>query len=270
MNLSLMVKLAHAKNLQKISGAHHDVLKGGKADDMQPRQFPRKALREGTKHETEHTKDRSIAEEIAMDHLAEDPHYYKKIKKIEKTATSFLDELEKISLSAGDAAGYARSVAGRFGRYVQHHAEDTGKNLGNAAAAWAKPRESLKKGWHATWNPDGKPLGLGWKAMMGYGLISGAKDVASKKDPTGRGHSRVRRALRFVGDQAGGMIGAPFGMSGSILSSMAGSKLGDMAGAATEKIRGFRPKPAGAAQLPSRPVTPQRPDLPPRPTGLQG
>jgi len=38
----------------------------------------------GIKVEMEHTKDRAIAREIALDHLTEDPKYYSKLKKVEK------------------------------------------------------------------------------------------------------------------------------------------------------------------------------------------
>ena len=41
-------------------------------------------LDKGIKVEMEHTKSRVKAKEIAMDHLFEDPNYYKKIKKIEE------------------------------------------------------------------------------------------------------------------------------------------------------------------------------------------
>jgi hypothetical protein len=39
-------------------------------------------LDKGIKVELEHTKDRSIAREIALDHLGEDPHYYNKLAKV--------------------------------------------------------------------------------------------------------------------------------------------------------------------------------------------
>lgn len=38
-------------------------------------------LRIGIEVEKEHTDDEAIAEKIARDHLAEDPHYYTKLKK---------------------------------------------------------------------------------------------------------------------------------------------------------------------------------------------
>lgn len=59
-------------------------LRGGLADKKKPSDFNPKALKEGIKVEMEHTEDPKIAEEIAMDHLTEDPEYYKKLKTIEK------------------------------------------------------------------------------------------------------------------------------------------------------------------------------------------
>ena len=40
-----------------------------------------KELEMGIKVEIEHTPDENVAREIAMDHLAEDPNYYTKLKK---------------------------------------------------------------------------------------------------------------------------------------------------------------------------------------------
>lgn len=42
-----------------------------------------KQLDKGVKVELEHTKDKSVAREIALDHLAEDPKYYDKLAKVE-------------------------------------------------------------------------------------------------------------------------------------------------------------------------------------------
>lgn len=56
-------------------------LKGGRADKRRPHEFNPVQLRIGTKHEMEHTSDRCVAMRIAMDHLAEDPNYYVKLKK---------------------------------------------------------------------------------------------------------------------------------------------------------------------------------------------
>ena len=68
----------------KFGSAHKDLIPGGLADDKEPSEFPKDKLRAGVKVEKEHTSVPAIAEEIAMDHLTEDPKYYKKLKRIEK------------------------------------------------------------------------------------------------------------------------------------------------------------------------------------------
>lgn len=47
--------------------------------------FPREALRKGTSVELEHTRDRRVAERIAMDHLTEDRRYYEKLARVERS-----------------------------------------------------------------------------------------------------------------------------------------------------------------------------------------
>lgn len=61
-----------------------DLLTGGKADAYRPRNFNKKQLSAGTKVEMEHTNDRQLAREIAMDHLSEDKNYYKALAKMER------------------------------------------------------------------------------------------------------------------------------------------------------------------------------------------
>jgi len=75
-------------SLRKGSRALRLVLVGGTAErqgftasDADPWE-----LRMGSKHELEHTGDRAIAKQIALDHLAEDPRYYSMLKSCE-TAT---------------------------------------------------------------------------------------------------------------------------------------------------------------------------------------
>jgi len=48
-----------------------------------PEDFDKEQLEAGTKVEIEHTNDQSKAQQIAMDHLTEDPHYYTKLKRME-------------------------------------------------------------------------------------------------------------------------------------------------------------------------------------------
>lgn len=60
-----------------------DQLPGGAGDDVDPGDLPADTLDEGIAHEMEHTDDPGIAEEIATDHLAEDPAYYDKLAEME-------------------------------------------------------------------------------------------------------------------------------------------------------------------------------------------
>jgi hypothetical protein len=48
-----------------------------------PLDYIMKQLESGMKVEREHTNSDIAAREIALDHLGETPHYYKKLKKIE-------------------------------------------------------------------------------------------------------------------------------------------------------------------------------------------
>jgi hypothetical protein len=58
---------------------------GGLASGKSPKDFDSKALAAGIKVEMEHTGKRAVAQEIAMDHLTEDPRYYIKLAKMEKS-----------------------------------------------------------------------------------------------------------------------------------------------------------------------------------------
>jgi hypothetical protein len=61
--------------------SHKDILPGGLADKAIPKDFNQKQLIKGVKIELEHTDDKNLAREIAMDHLTEDPKYYDKLEK---------------------------------------------------------------------------------------------------------------------------------------------------------------------------------------------
>ena len=61
-----------------------DKIPGGLASGKSKKDFDKDSLKEGTQVELEHTSDKDIASEIAMDHLTEDRQYYKKLKNMEK------------------------------------------------------------------------------------------------------------------------------------------------------------------------------------------
>ncbi len=70
-----------------------DLLPGGRADDRPDSDFDAAQIRAGIKHESEHTKRKAVAREIAKDHLAEDPRYYAHLKRVEKDAALLLPPL---------------------------------------------------------------------------------------------------------------------------------------------------------------------------------
>ena len=83
--------LSSLRQMQKQAFEGTDRLRGGRADKKPRSAFDPMKLQEGTKHEMEHTSETPIAEEIASDHLAEDPDYYRKLKQIERPKTAAYD-----------------------------------------------------------------------------------------------------------------------------------------------------------------------------------
>ena len=62
---------------------YKDQIPGGRGDDLDPSDFDIETLKKGMKVEREHTTDPMLALEISLDHLAEDPLYYKKLETID-------------------------------------------------------------------------------------------------------------------------------------------------------------------------------------------
>lgn len=77
-------------------------IKGGKADEMTPKDIAKKfgvklkdvkkQIEKGKKVEAEHTDDEGKETEIAMDHLSEYPDYYDRLEKMEKEADKYWSE----------------------------------------------------------------------------------------------------------------------------------------------------------------------------------
>lgn len=59
---------------------HKNFLRGGEGDKLRPQDVDQDELKRGIADEMEHTDDPAAAEDIALDHLAEDPYYYSKGK----------------------------------------------------------------------------------------------------------------------------------------------------------------------------------------------
>lgn len=66
--------------------ADDDKVPGGKGDNLDKEDVDKDELKKGIKVELEHTDDKKLAEEIALDHLAEDPRYYTNLEKVHKEA----------------------------------------------------------------------------------------------------------------------------------------------------------------------------------------
>jgi len=83
--------------------ASKDIIPGGLADDLSPEDFDRDNLDKGIESELEHTSSKDIAEEIAMDHLTEDPGYYQKLEIMEKGSAliELANNLDKIGCHNG-------------------------------------------------------------------------------------------------------------------------------------------------------------------------
>ena len=70
-------------------------LEGGLADDKNIEDFDREQLEKGINVEMEHTDNRILALEIAMDHLVEHPKYYDYLEKMEQKMEADLELKEK-------------------------------------------------------------------------------------------------------------------------------------------------------------------------------
>lgn len=59
-----------------------DCLDGGEGEYSKPEDFDPHELAMGIHVELEHTNSQEVAQQIALDHLTEDPHYYTKLRTI--------------------------------------------------------------------------------------------------------------------------------------------------------------------------------------------
>lgn len=95
-------------------------LSGGLADKAAPSDFKPHELALGVQVEMEHTNDPAVAQEIAMDHLIEDPEYYTKLvkaglaKEFSPTATSALGD-KNHAINDKSRAGHKNNVSPNMG-----------------------------------------------------------------------------------------------------------------------------------------------------------
>lgn len=101
--------------------------------------FPKRALARGAKVELEHTRSRRLAEQIAMDHLVEDPRYYEKLAKIEKKP---MRDPKKLDLAAVEKAAY-REVWTRPSPEVRSLSAEKLNAAYHKALEWAIEEEAI-------------------------------------------------------------------------------------------------------------------------------
>lgn len=72
--------------MYELATLYAKILSGGKAqkEDVKEKDVDKDELKKGIEVEKEHTGDKGTAEEIVLDHLAEIPDYYTKLKKMEE------------------------------------------------------------------------------------------------------------------------------------------------------------------------------------------
>lgn len=218
--------------------AFKDQLPGGLADKkgLHLKDFPKKKLEEGASVEKEHTKSKSMAKEIAMDHLVEDMEYYKKLRKIEgKDKTAFMANL------GTEIRHTARPIA-QAGADLLRRGWSSGSGWMGAGKEIPRGAGMLRKGYENVASLGGltKHLPVGPKSLTVAGAALGANEARKKEDPSGKGRSRAERVGGVVGGTIGGIAGGAMGLPGAIATGVGGEYLGARIGRA---IKGRKPAP---------------------------
>lgn len=119
---------------QRLPRHSRDLIPGGLADKKNPADFDHDSLVEGLRVELEHTSDPKIALEIAMDHLTEDPDYYRKLATIEKSEFLFKSQKSEIDLIKERAEDPNTPPSTFISDIISPHLEQQllGKNKANA------------------------------------------------------------------------------------------------------------------------------------------
>lgn len=126
-----------------------DKIPGGLADKKKPSDFDKKQLAAGVKAELEHTSSKEIATEIAMDHLVEDPNYYKKLRRMEAKKGLIVD-LERAlpkkeptsDVKQQKTSGASKKQAGAGGRTRYTYPDESKNDIKKKPAAGSdKPKE---------------------------------------------------------------------------------------------------------------------------------
>jgi len=138
---------AAKKQLRAIEMSKHmgeDKVPGGLADKMSLSDIAKKhgvsnqqikdQLKMGIKVELEHTDDKSLAAEIAMDHLVEDPEYYTKLKKMEEHSCVFCGNVVETEINEDLRKWFGSGSWGGKGGGGWDRYNSKGKRIGKCGA----------------------------------------------------------------------------------------------------------------------------------------
>jgi hypothetical protein len=160
--------------------------------------------------------------------------------------SSFADELEKIAITEAGAKAIKKRVekynkkASKPGFKPSKHRPGFLKGIVNNLRAtgrrFMRPKRMLSR---FKWSLAGPGVPLHMRALAGLGIGEAALHAAPKKDPSGEGKSRLRRALQGAGALIGGTSGR--GITGGLAGGAAGGFIGDRAGKIIDELRGYKP-----------------------------
>lgn len=174
-----------------------DRLPGGLGDRLSPKQVSRRQLRKGIKVEMEeHTVDPRIAQEIALDHLAELPDYYDRLETIEphhNPAGGTTMSLKEVERWVPAAKKQGVSAVARSSRGFVTALRRAG-SVSKLPEQWKKKREAFiarhmaQTSDEQLWK-DGKPSRRALALMM-WAFRPGRRNPQPRQNPLASGYSR--------------------------------------------------------------------------------
>lgn len=169
-----------------------DRIRGGLASGHCPSEFDQEQLAKGIEVELEHTVSRLVAREIAMDHLTEDPDYYRKLKIMEETGCGYRPNRRVRTVDAAElAADMRRRFTDREVEEMREYPFDwpevfqhVGESLAVAYSSdkWKQQRGDMTAYKHLAESPNAALLVPGM--LKGVRVVGPMIDVSSVPLPT--------------------------------------------------------------------------------------
>lgn len=189
----------------------NNLLTGGKGDELNEEDVDQDELLKGLSVEMEHTTDKRIAREIALDHLAEDPKYYTKLEKIHKDNPRKVAKKKNQKLWNQVKKEAVKKMGGHSARAMQYavklYKDRGGKYLGkkqvdNDLATWTradwqyapgsktKDRYLPKKAWDELSPSEEKATRSKKKGKMGKWVKNTKKAAEAAKRATKKARNK--------------------------------------------------------------------------------